>query len=102
LPKGTLQEEWALNVYGTGNSIESIFEIQFSLEKRNPFWNMFARAAKEFQAKSWIVEGGLYGVDLIDPENRDIRGNGTSYNEATGSITKFTLGKTDATSTSNW
>jgi hypothetical protein len=101
LPKGILQDDFANNVYRDKNSIESIFEIQFDIQKRNPFWNMFINN-REFQAKDWIVEGDLYGINYNDVKDGDIRGNGTSYNEGGGNIIKFTLGRTDATSISNW
>ncbi len=102
LPKGIEQSAFAYNVFFNKNSIESIFEIQFDLQKRNPFWNMFGSTSKEFQTSDYIIEGGLYGIDFNDVNNRDIRGNGTSYNEGGGNIIKFTQGRTDATSISNW
>lgn len=101
LPKGVDQEDFANNIYRDKNSIESIFEIQFDLQKRNPFWTMFINN-REFQAKDWIISGDLYGINFNDVENGDIRGNGTSYNEGGGNIIKFTQGRTEATSVSNW
>jgi hypothetical protein len=101
-PTGSSQLMWYNSVFRDGNSIEGIFEINFDAQKRNPFWNMFGSGGREFRAKDWVVEGDLYGVDFLDQDNNDIRGNGTSFSEATGAITKFTAGRTDATSISNW
>jgi len=96
-PAGTIQDDWYRNVYFNGNSVEGIFEFQFDAQKQNPFYNMFN---SEFKARDWVVQGGLYGIDLIN-NTKDIRGNGTSMSEATGSILKY-LGKTSTTSDTHW
>lgn len=102
LPTWTSQQAWHNTVFRDGNSIEGIFEINFDVQKRNPFWNMFGAGGREFKAQDWVVDGELYGIDYLDQDNRDIRGNGASYNESTAGITKFTQGRTDATSFTNW
>lgn len=96
-PAGTWQDDWYRNVYFNGNSVEGIFEFQFDMQKLNPFFNMFT---SEFKARDWIVQGGLYGIDLVN-NNSDIRGNGTSMSEATGSILKY-MGKSNTTSDTHW
>lgn len=101
-PAGTLQVDWFRNVFVNGNSVESIFEFQFDNQKSNPFWDMFAVSAKEFKAADWIAEGGLYGADINDKDNQDIRGNGTSMMEANGYINKFTGTRTSSTSFTHW
>ncbi len=101
LPVGTIQTAWYNTVFREGNSIEGIFEINFDIQKRNPFWPMFI-GSREFAAKSWVVEGDLYGIDNVDLDNNDIRGNNAYFNEATGTITKYTTGLTEATSATNW
>jgi len=101
-PAGTQQETWYRDVFFNGNSVEGIFEIQFNTQRQNPFWDMFGSNSREFKAVDWIAEGGLFGVDIIDANNRDIRGSGTSMSEATGAIVKYTSGRTNSTSYSNW
>ena len=101
LPAGITQSSWYNTVFRQGNSIEGIFEINFDMQKRNPFWPMFI-GNREFAAQSWVVEGDLYGIDNVNLDNNDVRGNFSSYSEATGAIIKYTIGTTEATSTTNW
>jgi len=101
-PAGTLQFDWFYNVFINGNSVESIFEFQFDNQRSNPFWDMFSVSAKEFKAADWIAAGGLYGTDIINKENQDIRGNGTSMMESNGYINKFTGSRTSSTSFTHW
>jgi len=101
-PAGSTQAEWFNRVFYNGNSVESIFEFQFYEGKLNPFYQMFSQANKELVAAEWITTGGLYGIDNIDAENKDIRGGGTSMLETNGSINKFTGNRTSATSFSHW
>ncbi len=98
-PAGTLRSDWYQGVYFNGNSVEGIFEFQFDNQKLNPFYNMFLT---EFKAADWIPYGGLYGVDVQDPFNVDIRGNFTSMLESNGAIYKYNGGRTTATSYAHW
>lgn len=100
-PVGTQQFAWYNSVFFKGNSVEGIFEFQFDDQVTNPFWDMFAVSA-EFKAVDPIAEGDLFGVDVFDPNNRDIRGNNTSMSEATSAIVKYTNGRTSSTSFSHW
>jgi len=103
-PAGTLRFDWYNSVYFNGNSVESIFELQFYAQKLNPFYNMFIgdKTPKEFLAADFVVAGDVFGIDLIDPLNKDIRGAGTSMSEGTGSILKYTANATPSTSFSHW
>lgn len=101
-PIGTQQEDWYNSVFYNGNSVEGIFEFQFDKQVSNPFWDMFGSASKEFKAVNAIAEGDLFGVDVLDPNNRDIRGNNTSMSEATSAIVKYTGDRTSSTSFSHW
>lgn len=102
LPTGTLQVDYYNNLYFNGNSVESIFEFQFDNQKLNPFWTMFASTGKELRAADWIAEGGLFGTDALNSENRDIRGNGTAMLESNSNISKFTNFRNLTTSYSHW
>ncbi|TKB96252.1 RagB/SusD family nutrient uptake outer membrane protein [Pedobacter cryophilus] len=101
-PAGTIPANWYRDVFFDGNSVEGIFEFQFDNQKQNPFWDMFGASSREFKALDWIAEGDLFGVDFNNPNNRDIRGNGTSMNEATSGIAKYTNSRTNSTSFSHW
>jgi starch-binding outer membrane protein, SusD/RagB family len=102
LPQGIQQNDFFRNVYVNGNSVEGIFEFQYNLQALNPFYNMFANTSYEFMAADWIVAGDLYGIDLNDPTDKDIRGSGASYFEANGQINKFTATRTSTTSYTHW
>lgn len=101
LPAGTLPVDFLTNVYNNGNSVEGIFEFQFNLQAINPFFTMFT-APREFVAADWIVAGNLYGIDLVDLNNRDVRGSGTSYFESNSSINKYTSNVSFTTSNHHW
>jgi len=102
LPNGTQQTDFYNTVYLNGNSVEGIFEFQFDNQKLNPFAPMFGITGREFRAADWIAEGGLFGTDLANLSNKDIRGNGTSMFEANSAICKFTNFRTAATSFTHW
>lgn len=102
LPVGTQQTDFYNTVYLNGNSVESIFEFQFDSQKLNPFAPMFGLTGREFRAADFIAEGGLFGTDLANLSNKDIRGNGTSMFEANSAICKFTNLRTAATSFTHW
>jgi len=104
-PPGTLQFDWYNSVFFTGNSVEGIFELQYYAQKLNPFLDMFSgstKAAKEFKAADYVVNGDLFGTDPIDPLNHDIRGANVSMSEGTGSITKYTVYATTSTTYTHW
>jgi tetratricopeptide (TPR) repeat protein len=101
-PAGSLQSDWYNTVYFNGNSVEGIFELQFYQQKLNPFYPMFAASGMEFKAADWVVTGGLFGTDVIDVTDKDIRGAGVSMSEATGNITKYTQSATASTSATHW
>lgn len=104
-PPGSLQYDWYNTVYLNGNSVEGIFELQFYPQKLNPFLDMFngtSKNAKEFTAADYITTGQLFGTDIIDPLNHDIRGAGVSMNEGTGAITKYTLYATTTSTDVHW
>jgi hypothetical protein len=104
-PPGSQQYDWYNAVYFTGNSVEGIFELQFYAQKQNTFLNMFSgtsKVAKEFLAAGYVVNGALYGTDIVDPLDHDIRGSGVSYSEGTSAITKYTQFATTTTSYTHW
>jgi len=102
LPQGTQPNDFLNNVYVNGNSVEGIFEFQYYSQAVNPFYNMFSGTAREFMASDDVVAGNLYGIDIADPNDKDVRGSGTSYLESNSEIHKFTAGKTSTTSYEHW
>lgn len=71
-------EFWFTNLYVEGNSIESIFELQFSQEILNPYYNLLKRN-KYFKASAVAIEE-FFPADLNQlPGEEDIRTDGASY-----------------------
>lgn len=81
---------WFARLFGNGNSNEGIFEIQFDRNKLNSFYQMF-RTRPRFIASNWVTdpENGLYKADVIDPNNKDIRGDGGAARFGDGLIWKY-------------
>jgi starch-binding outer membrane protein, SusD/RagB family len=73
-----------------GNSAESIFELQFDVQKLNPFFNMLDNRTRRWGAATHLMDQ-VYGQD--DPqtleEEKDIRGNGTSLRASDYTIWKY-------------
>lgn len=64
---------WFQELYGMGNSNESIFELQFNAQKTNPFFFMFdANTGRRFLASPTVIEE-VFMLDMDDPLNADIR-----------------------------
>jgi starch-binding outer membrane protein, SusD/RagB family len=78
--------EWFPEIFVTGNSNESIFEIQFDAEKTNPFFNMFATNGRWLS--SILVLEEVYTIDFDVAENKDIRGENASL-KSDGRIWKY-------------
>jgi len=76
------------NLYETGNSYETIFAFQYSLERPNPFWGMFIAAAKPFMASASGLEN-LFPSNPNDPTIQDLRAGGVSYREFDLSVWKY-------------
>jgi len=102
LPAGIQPSDFLNNVYSNGNSVEGIFEFQYNLQALNPFYDMFANTGHDFMAADWIVAGNLYGIDVNDATDKDVRGSGTAYLESNGAIWKYTSNKTTTTSYTHW
>lgn len=86
----TGNSSWFSTLFANGNSTEGIFEIQFDRQKLNSFYNMF-RTRPRFLAASIVTDPdlGIYKADLIDPNNKDIRGDGAAARFGDGLIWKY-------------
>ncbi len=79
---------WFNSLYVLGNSAESIFELQFNVQKLNPFYSMFAVGNKRFVAAQKVMDM-VYTTDASSDTTRDIRGDGASVQSATSTIWKY-------------
>ena len=69
---------WFTDLYVNGNSIESIFELQFSQEILNPYYSLF-RDNRYLRAYPEAMDV-IFPLDpLADPDSADIRSDGCSY-----------------------
>ncbi|MDR7209453.1 RagB/SusD family nutrient uptake outer membrane protein [Flavobacterium piscis] len=79
---------WFSRVFAEGNTTESIFEFQYTTQNLNPFYDMFFQRP-EFIASPVVLED-VFGVDFVDPLNRDVRGERCALVAGTNEIYKFT------------
>lgn len=78
---------WLNLLFGQGNSIEGIFELQYDQQQLNPFYTLFRENAL-YMAGASVYEN-LYQFDVSDPENFDVRGDRGALSTATNSIYKY-------------
>lgn len=79
---------WFSNLYGNGNSNESIFEFQFDAQRLNSFYPMLATSRRRFAANSAVLDE-VFTVDLVNADNKDTRGDGASVRSTDGTIWKY-------------
>jgi len=80
---------WYTNLYRTGNSAESIFEIEFDQQKLNDFYNMFGVSSRRYIASNKVMDE-IYTSELNDSTNAmDIRGDGASVRAQDNVIWKY-------------
>ena len=72
-----------------GNSSEGIFELQYDVQKLNPFYTIFASGSRRWGAAPHIMEA-VYGIDLVSSVPKvDLRGDGTSLRATDLTIWKY-------------
>lgn len=78
---------WFTDLFRTGNSTESVFELQYSSQKLNTFYNMFAISSKRFLAANRVMDL-VYGVDESSGI-KDIRAAGSAVRAEDNLIWKY-------------
>lgn len=68
-----------LNVWGNGNSDESIFELNFDETKTNGFYKLLSSAQNVLAANTDYIEGNYFPLYELDEDVYDVRSNGYSY-----------------------
>lgn len=90
-------DSWFNTLYYNGNSNEGIFELQYSLQRLNPFYNIFSSSVS---SRRWVASADImdrvFSVDYTNDINYDIRGDGGSVRAATQTIWKY-MGATATT-----
>jgi hypothetical protein len=85
---------WYNTVFANGNSVESIFEFQYTEANLGPFYSIFLQRP-QFMTAANIGEK-VYGIDFDDLSKRDIRGDYVSIIAATNMIYKY-IGDSEGT-----
>ncbi|PXY41146.1 RagB/SusD family nutrient uptake outer membrane protein [Flavobacterium cheongpyeongense] len=81
------KNSWFNTVFAKGNSIESIFEFQYTKTNLGPFYNILT-FRQEFLASATVLDD-VFGVDFQNPANKDIRGDRTALVAGTNEIYKY-------------
>jgi len=84
---GSSANTWFTNLFVTGNSNESIFELQFDRQRLNPYFPLFMTNSRRLIA-SPVVMDDIYQLDLVNPLNVDIRGDGAAVRSSDNVIWK--------------
>lgn len=78
---------WFNTLYYTGNSNESIFELQFDAQALNNFFALFI-TNRRYTTASRVMDL-IYTVDQLNDQNKDIRGDGASVRVSDNAIWKY-------------
>nr|WP_294899012.1 RagB/SusD family nutrient uptake outer membrane protein [uncultured Pedobacter sp.] len=84
--QATSQQSFFNTVIRNGNSVEGIFELQFDSQKQNPAYGLFAASNRPYVIGDKVTD--YYGIDDVDPLNKDYRGDGCSIKADDQSIAK--------------
>lgn len=78
---------WFYNIYGLGNSAESIFELQYDDNKTNPFFSIMHQSnGRQLGASPFVYEDLFMLDENVDPDSVDIRGDNASYKSSRNNI----------------
>lgn len=69
-----------------GYSQESVFELHFDSQRQNPAYTFFAASSRPYLMGAKVSD--YFGVDELNPLNKDYRGDGASYKSDDQSIAK--------------
>lgn len=83
-------DSWFNTLYFNGNSNEGIFELQYSVQRLNPFYGILSSSVS---SRRWTSTADLmdrvFTVDFTNDQNYDIRGDGASVRAATSTVWKY-------------
>ncbi len=78
---------WFYNMYGVGNSAESIFELQYDVNKTNPFYGiMHQTSGRQLGASEYVYEDLFLVGENTNSDSIDIRGDNASYKSSRNNI----------------
>jgi hypothetical protein len=85
---GSSAGTWYNILFVSGNSNESIFELQFDRQRLNPYYPVFMTSGRRLIASPTVMDD-MYQLDLINPLNVDIRGDGAALRSSDNVIWKY-------------
>ncbi|OQP62789.1 hypothetical protein A3860_26100 [Niastella vici] len=88
-------------IFGAGNSNESIFEFQYSKEALNPFYPLFLTNKRRYQAADAVMED-IYTVDYSNADSIDYRADNASVQSSNNAIIKFIWDASADNSYNHW
>lgn len=78
---------WFSELYGEGNSSESIFELQFDDNKLNPFFGMLHQSNGRQLTSAPVVYESMFVLDEnVNPDSIDIRGDNATFKSTRNNI----------------
>lgn len=76
-------------VFFEGNSNEGIFELQYDIQRLNPFFSIHTPATRRWGAAAHLIDN-IYGTDLVNAVPLvDVRGDNTAFRAADLTIWKY-------------
>lgn len=85
-------QDYYTQLFLEGNSIESIFELQFDVQRLNPFFQMHTPQFKRWGAAPHLTEL-VYGIDLVSTIPQvDVRGDKAAFRSTDFTIWKYVGG----------
>ncbi len=83
-------DSWFNTLYFNGNSNEGIFELQYSVQRLNPYYTLFSSSVptRRWTAVSDLMDR-VFTVDFTNDLNYDMRGDGASVRAATSTVWKY-------------
>ena len=77
------------SIFLQGNSSEGIFELQFDVQRLNPFYQIHSPQFKRWSASPHLVEF-VYGIDLVNTiPTMDVRGDRAAFRGTDFTIWKY-------------
>lgn len=77
------------SIFLQGNSVEGIFELQYDVQRLNPFYQIHSPQFKRWAASPHLVEF-VYGIDLVNTiPTMDVRGDRAAFRGTDFTIWKY-------------
>lgn len=79
---------WLNTLFGNGNSVEGIFELQFDSQILNPYYALFTTNRRRYLAAPYVLSD-VYTLDLVNERNYDVRGINAAVRSGDQAVYKY-------------